>query len=262
MSSPCRRASSTSGARRRPRTSPPTRPCSPWRAWCTCRCSARRGCARRGRPAWPSPRTRRSGSRPRGRAAVPGTDNIQGVCRRRRTERDRRDPRRPGQGVYPGLPARARLPGARATRCSSRSPRSARPRRSTASSRRSPRPGAREADLREVAGRPARASRCPRPDLPGPGRSRPSSRAASRRACRSSPSPRCCATSPSSRRGTSGSTRASTRSARCTMKYNPRVNERLVGLPGLPRPPSARRGRRGAGRARARVGARRRSSAR
>ena len=55
MSSPCRRASSTSGARRRPRTSPPTRPCSPSQGWCTSRCSARRGCARRGRPAWRSP---------------------------------------------------------------------------------------------------------------------------------------------------------------------------------------------------------------
>ena len=56
---------------------------------------------------------------------------------------------------------------------------------------------------------------------------------ASRRACRSSPSPRSCATSRSSRRATSASTRASIRSARCTMKYNPRVNERLVGLPGF-----------------------------
>ena len=41
----------------------------------------------------------------------------------------------------------------------------------------------------------------------------------------------------------------------CTMKYNPRVNERVVGAARLPRPASARRGRRGAGRARARVGA-------
>ena len=41
----------------------------------------------------------------------------------------------------------------------------------------------------------------------------------------------------------------------CTMKYNPRVNERLVGAPGLPRPAPARRRRRGAGRARARVAA-------
>ena len=48
----------------------------------------------------------------------------------------------------------------------------------------------------------------------------------------------------------------------CTMKYNPRVNERLVGLPGLPRPPSARRRRRRAGRARARSGSSRRSCAR
>ena len=41
----------------------------------------------------------------------------------------------------------------------------------------------------------------------------------------------------------------------CTMKYNPRINERLVALPGLREPPSAAgRGRR-AGRARARVAA-------
>ena len=54
-------------------------------------------------------------------AAVSRTDNVQGVCRRRRTERAptsiarRARPRR-----QPGLPARPRLPGPRARRCSSR----------------------------------------------------------------------------------------------------------------------------------------------
>ena len=64
-------------------------------------------------------------------------------------------------------------------------------------------------------------------------RCRQSSHGRSRRACRSSPSPRCSATSRSSRRATSASTPASIRSASCTMKYNPRVNERVVGLPGF-----------------------------
>ena len=48
----------------------------------------------------------------------------------------------------------------------------------------------------------------------------------------------------------------------CTMKYNPRINERLVGLPGFARPAPARRGRRRAGRARARMASCRRSSPR
>ena len=39
----------------------------------------------------------------------------------------------------------------------------------------------------------------------------------------------------------------------CTMKYNPRVNERLAALPGFARPPSAAGGGRRAGRARAHV---------
>ena len=95
MSSPCRRASSTFGARRRRRTSPPTRPCSPWRAWCTSRCSARRGSARRGRPAWPLPQYAKERlEATRARAAVSREGNIQGVCRSRRTDCGRGDQRR------------------------------------------------------------------------------------------------------------------------------------------------------------------------
>ena len=45
----------------------------------------RRGCARWGRPAWP--RGVREGAARAGRAGVSRTDNIQGVCRSRRTER-------------------------------------------------------------------------------------------------------------------------------------------------------------------------------
>ncbi len=48
----------------------------------------------------------------------------------------------------------------------------------------------------------------------------------------------------------------------CTMKHNPRVNERVVGAARLPRPASAAGGGRGPGRARADVGARRGSSPR
>ena len=49
----------------------------------------------------------------RSSAAVPGADNVQGVCRRRRTERRRGDPRRPRARRQPRLPARPRLPRAR-----------------------------------------------------------------------------------------------------------------------------------------------------
>src|SRR5437588_1855766 len=62
MSSPSRRASSTSGARRRRRTSPRTRPC--WRSpgWSTSRGSGRRDSASWGRPASRSDATRGSDS--------------------------------------------------------------------------------------------------------------------------------------------------------------------------------------------------------
>ena len=73
------------------------------------------------------------------RAAVRGADNVQGVCRPRRTERARGRRGRARAGRPPRLRARARLRGDRRRRCSSPSPRGARPPRSTGSSRCSPR---------------------------------------------------------------------------------------------------------------------------
>ena len=58
-----------------------------------------------------------------------------------------------------------------------------------------------------------RARTVPQPDLPRAGGSGGARRARRRRACPRSPSPSSSGTSPSSRRGTSGSTPASTRSA-------------------------------------------------
>ena len=91
----------------------------------------------------------------------------------------------------------------------------------------------READLREVAARPPRA-RDPEARPAGAPRSRPSlARSGRRRGCPSSPSPR------SLRHFTELSTRnfgvdtGFYPLGSCTMKYNPRVNERLVGLPGF-----------------------------
>src|SRR5919197_2366865 len=65
MSSPSRRASSTSGARRQRRTSPRTRPCWRSQGWSTSRGSGRRDSGSWGRPASRSDATRRSGSRAR-----------------------------------------------------------------------------------------------------------------------------------------------------------------------------------------------------
>ena len=230
MSSPCRRASSTSGARRRPRTSPPTRPCSPWRAWCTSRCSARRGCARRGRPAWPSPPTRRSGSRSAGSSSLfPEQTTFKEFAVDVGRNAAEVDPRGARARRQPRLPARPRLPGPR------RRPARRGHREADDRGDRPARRGARgrdEADLREVAGRAAAGS-------------------ASR-----SPTCRCRRSRPSSRAQTPPRlpelaepevlrhfTELSTRNfgvdtgfyplGSCTMKYNPRVNERLVGLPGF-----------------------------
>ena len=127
-----------------------------------------------------------------------------------RTGRNAREAlaRRAREGHLRRLPARARLSGPR---------------------RRAARRGDREADGRgdRPAGRGARGMKLiyekSQPGRRGIGvpdrrpaacpRCRRSSRRTRRRACRSWPSPRCCATSPSSRRATSGSTPASTHSA-------------------------------------------------
>ena len=89
------------------------------------------------------------------RAGVSRTGNVQGVCGAGRTECARRHPRRARARRPSRVRARARLRREWTTSCSSRSPRSGRRRRSTASptcSRRSDD----EADLREVAARPPR----------------------------------------------------------------------------------------------------------
>ena len=96
-----------------------------------------------------------------------------------------------------------------------------------------------------------RAGRVPAHGLPVP--ELPDSAAPpSRRGCPRSRSPRSSGTSRRSPTAPSASTRASTRSASCTMKHNPRVNERVAGCPASAT--CIRTGGRGrAGRARAHV---------
>ena len=207
----CRRASSTSAARRRRRTSPPTRRCSRWRGWCTCRCSARRGCARRGRPAWRSPRTRRSASASAGSSWLfpeQATFKEFAVRAGRPATRGDRAQRARASGINPGYPLGRDYPGLDDALLVAVTEK-----RTVAEIDRLV-GGARRVKLiyeRSQAGpsRPRRAA----PGSPRAATSRRSSPAASRRGCRSSPSPRCCATSPRSRPATSGSTRASIRSA-------------------------------------------------
>ena len=186
----------------------------------------------------------------RARACVSREGNVQGVCRPHRTERARGARGGARAGRLRRLPARPRLPGSRR--------RAARRRDREADGRgdRPARRGARAVKLiyeKSQAGPPrarraaARTCRCPRcrPEL-----------------ARKEPPRLPELAEPEVLRHF---TELSTRNfgidtgfyplGSCTMKYNPRVNERLVGLPGFARPASARRGRRGAGRARARVGA-------
>ena len=258
MSSPCRRASSTSGARRRRRTSPPTRPCSPWRAWCTSRCSGPQGLRETGETcmalaAYAKERLEESGVK----LLFPRTDNVQGVCRRRRTERHRRDPRRARARRQPRLRARPRLPGPR-----ERPPRRGHREAHDRGDRPAREPLSAAMKLIYEKSRPGRRGLAvPRPDLPVP--------AVPPELARTTPPRLPELAEPEVLRHF---TELSTRNfgidtgfyplGSCTMKYNPRVNERARGASRLPRPASARRRRRRAGRARARVGARRRSCAR
>ncbi len=113
MCSPCRRASSTSGARRRPRTSPPTRRCSPWRGSCTCRCSARRGCARLGETcmalaAYAKAAARRSAGL---ELLFPEQATFKEFAVRVGRNAREAIARARGRRRQPGLPARPRLPG-------------------------------------------------------------------------------------------------------------------------------------------------------
>ena len=207
MSSPCRRASSTSGARRRPRTSRPTRRCSRWPGSSTSRGSGRRGCARWGRPAWPSPSTRKSGSGSRLRSAEQTTFKEFAV----RVGRPAREVVRAARerGVHPGYALGRDYAGLDDVLLV------ARHREADAGGDRPPGGGAcagvkliyEKSQPGPPRGPPAAARAAGTRD---PGRARRARAAAPARDRRAGPR---CATSPSSRRATSASTPASTRSA-------------------------------------------------
>src|SRR5262249_2425370 len=163
----------------------------------------------------------------RGNGFVPRTDNIQGVCRRRRTERGGRDPRRAGRRRQPRLCARTRLPRSR-ERLARRGHREAHDRRD-----RPPRCRTRPMKLIYEKSKPGRRGLAvPRPDLPIP--------AVPPEAARAEPPRLPEIAEPEVLRHF---TALSTRNfgvdtgfyplGSCTMKYNPRVNERLVGIPGF-----------------------------
>ena len=204
-------------------------------------------------------------------------------ARERGSRSSRRSTRRRSRRSRSGLRSRrARSSGARAsavcipatssaattrawtTSCSSRSPRSGRPRTSIASRTSSPRSAderggsglaRRAAHLRALAaGTPcrtgSRATACRVPSFPTSSAARRAATAPRARRARARAPLH--ARSPTAR---SASTPASTRSARCTMKHNPRVNERVGAAARVPRSPPAPGGRRRAGRARAHVAA-------
>src|SRR5262249_10245823 len=173
---------------------------------------------------------------------VPRTDNVQGVCRRRRTECRRGDSRRAGERGEPWLRTRARLPGAR-DGASGRGHREAHDRRDRPPGRGArpspPVPNDRVPDrglavkLIYEKSRPGRRGlSVPRPDLPVP--------AVPAELARKVPPRLPELAEPEVLRHF---TELSTRNfgidtgfyplGSCTMKYNPRVNERLVGLPGF-----------------------------
>ena len=111
--------------------------------------------------------TPRRGSRSAGSSSCFRTDNIQGVCRRRRTDRaPRRSQAARASGVNPGYPLGRDYPGLDDAPARRRD-REAHGRRDRPAGRgaRARWPG--EADLREVAAGPARPA-VPRPDLPVP----------------------------------------------------------------------------------------------
>ena len=164
---------------------------------------------------------------------VSRTGNIQGVCRTvgrpaREVDRGRARARRP-----PRLRARPRLRGD-GRRAARRRDREADARRHRPARRgAAPRSRGDEADLREVAGRAAaprrcRTTTCPPPEVPEELR-----RARARRGCPEVAEPEI----------VRHFTELSTRNfgidtgfyplGSCTMKYNPRVNERVVALPGF-----------------------------
>ena len=145
----------------------------------------------------------------RARAGVSRADNVQGVCRAHRTARARgaRAPRA-RTAIYAGYPLGRDYPGLDDALLVAVTE------KRTVDGDRPARRGAARMKLIYEKSQPGRRGiGVPQPDLPVPGGARRARRASSRRGCPSSPSPRCSATSPSSRRATSGSTPASIRSA-------------------------------------------------
>src|SRR2546423_1109960 len=239
MSSPSRRASSTSGARRRPRTSPPTSPCWRSRGWCTSRGSGRRGSASWGRPASRSDATQRSGSR------ALGSSWCFRIGQRSRSLPCGSDGRRPKSSRK--CAGRVSIPATRSAgttrdstmRSSSASPRGARRQTSIGSSRCSPRErreprvrGQRVKLIFEKSRAGRRASTLPRYDLP--------SGDVPEELRREHPPRLPELAEPEVLRHF---TELATRTfgidtgfyplGSCTMKHNPRVNERVVALPGF-----------------------------
>ena len=99
------------GAKRRRRTSPPTRRCS--RSAASCTWPARSGgAARAGGDVYGSRRLREGTTRRgRARAAVSGAADVQGICRAHRAERPRGPGRCAGEGIYAGYPLGRDYPG-------------------------------------------------------------------------------------------------------------------------------------------------------
>src|SRR5919108_3646002 len=239
MSSPSRRASSTFGARRRRRTSPPIRPC--WRSpgWCTSRGSGRKDYASWGRPASRSDATRRSSSRARAsswrspirqhsRSLPCGSDGRAPKSSRKRAERV-------------SIPATRSAGTTRGstTRCSSASPSDGRRRTSTGSStccsrwRRERRTGGPSMELifeKSRSGR--RASTLPRYDLP-PGDVPEELRRERPPRLPELAEPEVVRHFSELSTRTFGIDTGFYPLGSCTMKHNPRVNERVVALPGF-----------------------------
>ena len=139
---------------------------------------------------------------------------------------------RPGARRPPRLPARARLPGPRRRPARRRSRRSARPPTSTGSPTCSPRWSRDGADLREVA---AGAARGARPDArpPGARRCRPSSGARAPPRLPEVPENEIVRHFTALADRNFGIDTGFYPLGSCTMKHNPRVNERVVSLPGF-----------------------------
>src|SRR5262249_58510070 len=165
--------------------------------------------------------------RRRGRACVSRQGNVQGVCRAGRTTCQGRDQRRAGGGDPPGLYARTRLRG---------------PRRRTArrgdretddSGDRPTGRGARSMKLVYEKSRPGRrASSLPRPDLPA-GEVPEELRRSSPPRLPEIAEPELLRHFTALADSTFGVDTGFYPLGSCTMKHNPRVNERVVNLPGF-----------------------------